>query len=585
MRRGMWLPALALALSLAPAAARAGERLDRGLTGRVVDGGAVYLSWRLLPTDPEGTAFRVERVLARGESQPLTPEPVRATTDFVDRAPPVGHLLYTVTPVGGGEPARVEVVREDGPAPKAGPLRTIRIAGGQTFQKVGIADLDGDGRLDFVLKTPDDNVDPYEQYWKRSEGTYALVAVDADGRTLWTHDLGWAIERGIWYSPYVVADLDGDGKAEVALKTGDESTDPRDADGRVTGGPEFLTILEGATGKRLTQLAWPDRKPFLDASPGQPLRGYNFASRNQLAVARLDGKNPHLIVLRGTYNLMVAQAYRYEGGKLRTVWRWDNVGLGREYQGQGAHWTHAADVDNDGREEIVLGSIVLDDDGHPLWTTGLGHPDHAYVGDIDPDRPGLEIYYGIETAQKKNGMCLVDAATGRILWGHEQPTRHVHGQGLCSDVDATYPGSECYSADTDKDKKFAYARLRTAKGQVIGEQDLGGFAPDTVYWDADLQRELVRSRKILDLDGTAQPAPRIEGNLIATVDLLGDWREELVSTVPGELRIYATTIPARDRRVTLLADPIYRSDVTHAAMGYYQVPMTSYDLQATVKGR
>jgi rhamnogalacturonan endolyase len=278
---------------------------------------------------------------------------------------------------------------------------------------------------------------------------------------------------------------------------------------------------------------------------------------------------------------MVVQAYRYEKGALKNVWRWDNVGLGKEYQGQGAHWTHAADVDGDGREELLLGSIMLDDDGKPLWTTGLGHPDHAYIGDIDPQRPGLEIYYGIETAQKKNGMCLVEAATGKILWGHEATTRHVHGQGLCADLDAAYPGSECYSADTDEKKDFAYARLRSAAGQVLSEEDLGGFAPEVAWWDADAQRELVRKGRITDLDGTVQDAPRIEGNVIAVADIVGDWREEIVTTVAGELRVYATTIPAVDRRVTPLADPIYRGDVTHATMGYYQAPMLGYDLQST----
>ena len=341
-----------------------------------------------------------------------------------------------------------------------------------------------------MIKQPNDNIDPYVNYWKPSPETYQLEAYLADGTPLWTYDLGWAIERGIWYSPYVVADLDGDGRAEVAVKTGEEG-DPRDAEGRVQEGPEYLTILDGQTGKPMSRIDWPSRQPFLDANP-EPLRGYNYASRNQLAVVKLDGKNPYLVVLRGTYNLMVVQAYRYEKGELKNVWRWDNVGLGKEYQGQGAHWTHAADVDGDGREEVVLGSLVLDDNGKPLWTTGMGHPDHAYVGDIDPTRPGLEIYYGYETRQKKNGMCLVDAATGKILWGHDQPTRHVHGQGLCADLDAGYPGSECYSADTDANKNYEYSRLRTAKGQVISEENLGGFALGALYWDADLQRELMR---------------------------------------------------------------------------------------------
>jgi rhamnogalacturonan endolyase len=239
---------------------------------------------------------------------------------------------------------------------------------------------------------------------------------------------------------------------------------------------------------------------------------------------------------------------------------------------------HAADVDGDGRDEVLLGSAVIDDDGTPLWTTGLGHPDHFYLGDLDPTRPGLEIYYGIETRRKeRNGMCLVDAATGKILWGHEGYTRHVHGQGMCSDIDASHPGSECYSADTDTQKKFAWAKLRTVKGEVISEENLGGFSPRTVYWDADLQRELFRGGRISNYGGPEIP-PRVEGSLAAVVDILGDWREEIITSVPGELRIYTTTIPAADRRPCLMQDPIHRMNVAHAAMGYFQVPMTSYDL-------
>ena len=174
-------------------------------------------------------------------------------------------------------------------------------------------------------------------------------------------------------------------------------------------------------------------------------------------------------------------------------------------------------------------------------------------------------------------MCLVEAAGGKILWGHEGFTRHVHGQGLCSDIDARYPGAECYGADTDAEKKFAWARLRTAQGEVISEENLGGFSPRCVYWDADPQRELLRSGRISDYGGSEIP-PRVAGSLVAVADLLGDWREEIITSTAGELRIYTTTIPATDRRRCLMQDPIYRIDVAHAAMGYHQVPMTSYHI-------
>ena len=555
-------------------AASAAEQLDRGLIVRPIDGRQVYVGWRLLAEDPDGIAFDVYRRKAGAEPVKLNREPVTKTTDLVVDAPDApGEWSYHVTSVVDGH--QRECSTEVRPGSPDLPYVPIKLQTGDTVQKIGIADLDGDGRLDYVIKTPGANIDPWHKYWKPSPDTYKLEAYDHDGKFLWRYDLGWAIERGIWYSPYVVYDLDGDGRAEVAVKTGEG--DPRDSDGRVQTGPEYVTVLSGRTGRPIARLDWPSRDLFT----GQ--HAYNYASRNQLGVACLDGRPPALIVARGTYNVMTAVAYRFRDGKLQQLWKWDNIGQDRKLWGQGAHWMHCADVDADGRDEVLLGSIVLDDDGSVLWTTGLGHPDHFYLGEIDPERPGLEIYYGMETRQKeRNGMCLVDAATGKILWGHEGYTRHVHGQGMCSDIDAEYPGCECYSADTDAQKKLAWARLRTCKGKVIGEEDLGGFAPRSVFWDGDLQREMVRGGRIFDYGGGGMN-PKIEGSMVAVADVLGDWREEIITSVRGEMRIYTTTIRAADRRPCLMQDPIYRNDVTHAAMGYYQPPMLSRDPKATAR--
>lgn len=546
------------------------ETFDRGLVALSNGDGTVRVTWRLLADDSPEISFHVYREAA-GEPTRLTSTPLESTTYFVDEQPIAGETnTYFVRPVLAGE---------EGPASKTaevdltGPSAYVAIPldGDHTFQKLGIADLDGDGRLDFVIKQPNANIDPYEHYWKPSPDTYKLEAYRSDGEFLWRYDLGWAIERGIWYSPYVLYDLDGDGRAEVAVKTGEG--DPRDEDGRVSSGPEYLTILDGATGREVTRVDWPSRDDF-----GEGLRGYNYASRNQLGVAYLDGERPYLIVERGTYNLIKVEAYRFSDGELELHWKWDNRDEDRKYWGQGAHWLHAADVDGDGCQEVILGSAVLDDDGTALWSTGLGHPDHCYVGDIDPQRPGLEIYYGIETRRADgNGMCLVDAATGKILWGYDDFTRHVHSYGMCSDIDARYPGVECYSADTDSEKKFAWSKLWSCQGEVISEENISGFGPRTAYWDADLQRELILGRTIKEWRGEELP-PRLEGSYVATIDVLGDWREEIITSVPGELRIYVTDIPAVDRRTTLLADPIYRMDTVMGAMGYYQVPMTSYIL-------
>ena len=555
------------------AATRVREALDRGLVAMPVQGGKVYLSWRLLPSDPADVAFDVYRTEGQGKPIKVNAKPIARTTDFADASTaPAQRYAYAVRRLVGGKGAATDrfVSVETSAAPP--PCLSLALDGKHTFQKAGIADLDGDGRYDFVLKQPHDNIDPYVKYWKRSPDTYKLEAYRHDGKFLWRHDLGWAIERGIWYSPYVVYDLDGDGKAEVAAKTGEG--DPRDEDGRVQSGPEHLTILDGLTGKPRAQAAWVPREPFM-ARPS----GYNYSSRNQMCVAYLDGKTPCLVVERGTYNLIILVAYELHGNALRELWRWDNRKESRRYWGQGAHWMHAADVDDDGRDEVVIGSAVIDDDGTGLWSTGLGHPDHCYVGDLDPARPGLEMYFGMETRQReRNGMCLADARTGAILWGHQGFTRHVHSCGMCSDIDPRHPGSECYSADTDARKKPAWARLRTCRGKVLSEDMSWGFGPRVVYWDADPQRELLRGSRIWKYGRKGTLAPRIEGRMVAVADILGDWREEIVTSVAGELRIYTTTIPAVDRRPCLMCDPLYRLDVVAAAMGYYQVPMTRYDL-------
>jgi rhamnogalacturonan endolyase len=234
-------------------------------------------------------------------------------------------------------------------------------------------------------------------------------------------------------------------------------------------------------------------------------------------------------------------------------------------------------VDNDGRDEVVLGSCVLDDDGKGLWSTGLGHPDCCFLGDLDPDRPGLEIFYNIEPGHKENGACLVDARTGEIIWGLKEQTFHA-GSGMASDIDASLPGCECWVSEDGKGdpKKQKYSGnpprwLFSIKGEILArDKQVPPFR--AVYWDADSQRELIRGGQIAKHGSKNILTKGIEGSQSFWADIIGDWREELVTSVKGELRIYTTTIPATDRRICLLQDPIYRHDVAHLAMGYVQVP-------------
>ncbi len=548
---------------------RVTEQLDRGLVATRTDRG-VYLSWRLLKGDPADTAFNVYRVATGGAAQRLNAQPLRWTTDYLDAQPGDGKATYQVRAVLGGQEQAVgaTAVPNDG-------YTAIKLQGNYQAQKVGLGDLDGDGKLDYVIKQPHENIDPWDKYWYKSPDTYKLEAYHNDGRFMWRVDLGWGIERGIWYSPYLVYDFDGDGRAEVAAKMGEG--DPRDPDGRVQTGREWVVVFDGLTGKERARAPWPNREGL-----GTGLSGYNLASRNLLAVAYLDGRTPYLIVQKGTYTLMKVDAYELTGTELKPAWKYTSKEGGAEFRGQGAHFTHAADVDGDGRDEVVLGSAVLDDNGTALWSTGLGHPDHCYVGDLDPSHPGLEIYYGIETRQSKgNGMCLVDAKTGRILWGWDKPTIHIHATGMCGDFDATQPGCEAYSADCIDHKPNGDRWFWNLPAGKVFSRDLDlGFGTRYAYWDADLQHELVRGSRVIDFDGGPQPGT-IDGSQVLVADVLGDWREEVITSRPGELRIYSTTIPAFDRRVCLLQDPIYRLDTAMNAMGYTQNATTSYCLEAT----
>jgi rhamnogalacturonan endolyase len=544
------------------AKSRSAEKAGRALVALRAEG-AVYLGWRLLKDDPEGVAFNVWRT-TRGKAVKLNPKPIDDTTDFVDRLPEHGALYHVTALVAGQDGSASEQVKADNDPSQ--PYRAIPV--GHPVQKAGFGDLNGDGIMDYVVKHPAANqVDPYFTYWKKSTNTYKLEAFLGDGTRLWQKDLGWSIELGIWYSPYIVYDFNGDGKAEVAVKLGEG--DPRDAQGKVGSGPEWVCILDGMTGKEITRAPWPTRDGIDE---------YNYFSRNQIGMAYLDGKTPCLILARGTYTLMKAEAWQLRGNTLEPLWAWNSAEEGadhKRWRGQGAHSMHCVDVDGDGRDEVLLGSCVLDDNGMGLWTTGLGHPDKFYVTDIDPARPGLEAFYVIEPPRPSNGVCLVDAATGRVLWGHPGKTHHV-GYGLVSDIDPSLPGMECWGMEDGKGdpegKNYGGKPPRylfTSKGEFLRDATPPPF--NVAWWDADLLREVIAGRNIMKYKG--ERLGGIEGTIVAVADVLGDWREEILTTTGDELRIYTTTIPAIDRRVTLMQDPVYRIGMAHASMGYIQEPM------------
>lgn len=543
--------------------AQIGEALDRGIIALKTEDNKVYLGWRLLAEDPKDIAFNVVKsVLPDGKWETINNEPITNSCNFIDPDFPANPCYYGVVPILSGKPAKkFDFIKFDPKTANTGYI-SIRLQGNYPFNKVGIADLDGDGKLDFVIKQPNQVTDP--GVWRRSVDTWKIEAYKSDGTFLWRKDLGWNIEQGVWWSPMIVYDFDGDGKAEVALKTAPTDKDYRNENGRVLTGEEYCSILDGLTGNELDRVDWITRGNISDWGDTTG----NRANRHLMGVAYLDGKRPALLVARGTYTRMRVDAYNFENKKLKLIWSWDGDKENPPLRGQGAHGMHCADIDNDGRDEVILGSAVLDDNGKLLWNTGLGHPDAFYVTDIDPNRKGLEIIYGIEPPLKSNAICLVEALTGKIIWGCQHPTTHAHSQGLLADIDPDNPGMEFYIGEKEKRDRWLYSAI---DGKLLSTNvDLGSLAPNPIYWDDTSFKAYINRGNIVKYKG--ERLGRIQGAVIALGDIAGDWREEIITSLPGELRIYSTTILSKTRKICFMQDRLYRLDVAMSAMGYLYPP-------------
>ena len=427
----------------------------------------------------------------------------------------------------------------------------------------------------------------------------------------------------------MVYDLDGDGKAEIAMKTADGTVDGTrhmigdphgswtsregevDIDdrtgattlpdgrkvsqlkGRILKGPEYLTVFDGLTGRALASASYaPARDPSGDNPSYEQMKavwgdGYGNRSERYLAgVAYLDGHKPSLVFGRGYYGRSTVAAWDYRGGKLSMRWLFDSATPGNEkFGGQGNHQLSVADVDGDGRDEVFYGSMVIDDTGKGLWSSGLGHGDAMHLSDLDPSHPGLEKFGVHETMRMSGnrGAAMLDARTGAILWS--TPADKDTGRGIAIDIDPRHPGAEAWASNSRE--------LYDVKGNVIpgGHPRAANFG---IWWDGDRLRELLDGKRITKWDWNAgseqvllDPPGVVSNNGTKqnpslSADLVGDWREELVvpSEDSRELRIYATPFPTGERIVTLMHDRVYRLGVAWQNTAYNQPPHTSYFLGA-----
>jgi hypothetical protein len=198
---------------------RPAERIDRGVVALPIDGGGVYIGWRLLADDGEAISFNVERSDSEdGLFTQINAEPIATSTNYTDKSTKPGQRLYyrIASRLPGMKETHSKVVTVETRQAGQSHVAIQLPRGAHDAGRVGIADLDGDGAYDFVVKSPSSRVDPF--VWSKSTTTIKLHAIRSDGKHLWTHDMGWNIENGIWFSPYVVADCDADGKADVFVK-------------------------------------------------------------------------------------------------------------------------------------------------------------------------------------------------------------------------------------------------------------------------------------------------------------------------------------------------------------------------------
>lgn len=570
------------------------EGLDRApVAVPTIEG--VRISWRLLGTDPEGIGFHIYR-----DGKRLNHAPIIGATNFLDRQGSIDSTYEVRPSFGLFERSPRESARSLG-------LGYLPIAiqpppdgtspDGSSFNyaanDASAADLDGDGSYEVILKwepsnAQDNSKDGYT-------GSTMLDAYKLDGTLLWRIDLGSNLRSGAHYNPFLAYDFDGDGRAEIVVRTADGSVDGsgstigntevdyRNATGRVLDGPEYLTLFDGESGVELDTIDYVVPRGVV-ADWGDSYG--NRVDRFNAGVAYLDGVHPSAYFARGYYGgqagsgpgITAVAAFGVEEGRLVERWVFDTRVAGSQYIGQGNHQVTAGDVDRDGRDEVVLGSLVLDDNGVVLYSTNLGHGDAMHLGDLNPTRPGLELFSVKEETNRPFQTVLSDAATGQLLWGVFNGADT--GRGLAADIDPNYAGTELWGA--------ANSRVWSVSGEEIGQKRPSiNFA---IYWDGDPLRELFDGTSIRKWDYAGQKEVVLLDAIGASAnngtkatpclqaDLLGDWREEVVlrSADNSELRIYTTNTATELRLPTLMHDPQYRTAVAAQNTGYNQPPHPSY---------
>jgi hypothetical protein len=590
------------------------ENLNRGVVAVKVATG-VYVGWRMFgyeydKANPSNISYNVYRDGAKIAS-------VTNSTNYTDTAGTTSST-YTVRAVlgsveqGPSESAKtwaqnyLRIPLQVPPAattPGSPQCETANEAYSYSANDGSTGDLDGDGQYEIVLKWDPSNAKDNAQ--SGCTGNVYLDAYKLDGARLWRIDLGRNIRAGAHYTQFVVYDFDGDGKAEIAVKTapgtkdgtgtylhtGPAATDDDAADyrsvanatgrtGYVLTGPEYLTVFSGQTGAELATVAFDvPRGTVTSWGDNYGNRVDRFLSSAAFVSDTGSGQTatgrPSILMARGYYTRATITAWNWRSGQLTEVWKADS-NANTAYAGQGAHSMAVADVDSDGAQEIVYGASVIDSNGTRKCTTGFGHGDALHVGDLVPSRPGLEVFMPHEDTTQPS-YDVHDANTCEVIV-KGPVTGADTGRGVADDIAPNNAGGEMWTNSSG-------GLLSATSGANVG----GSPSSDNflIFWDGDESRELENGTSISKYGGgTLQSCAQCASNNstkstpVLTADLFGDWREEIVwrESDNSALRVYTTTAVTTRRIYTLMHDPQYRMQVSSEQTAYNQPPHTSFHI-------
>ena len=582
------------------------DAINRGVVAVWSSTTQMYVGWRLFATDSPQIAFNLYRSTNGGAFAKLNAAPLTATTDFVDSSanPSLSNAYYVRPVLHGQELAPSETFTVPANTPVQQYLQIpLQIPPGGTANWCGtgpasnytynandgsIADVDGDGQNEIVLKWDPSN--SQDNSLSGCTGPTILDAYKLDGTLLWRINLGKNIRSGAHYTQFMVYDLDRDGKAELVVKTADGTVDGKGVvigdpnanwtnnSGYILSGPEYLTVFDGKTGGALYTTN------YVPARGSVSSWGDNYGNRVDrflAGVAYLDGVHPSVVMCRGYYTRATLVAWDWNGVALTQRWMFDSRNPSQPtYENQGDHSLSIADVNGDGKDEIVYGSAVINHEGTGLFSTGWGHGDALHVSRFDPANPDM-LVYTIHEGGKPWAETLYNARTGALVVGLVPNYGKDPGRGLISPVDPNYNGPYMWGGGT-----AGMWNLQTAKATSSTKYSTN-FA---MWWDADLNRELEDAISITKFDvpsgnnNTLLTCAACSGNNgtkntpVLSGDIFGDWREEVIwRTADNQyLRIYTTTIPAANRLPTLFQDPQYRLALVWQNVAYNQPPWPSF---------